>query len=53
MLQAAGMQPLQTYIDRRQVMMADWVATCPIFEVCAQEEIWGMQAGGGGRWAPW
>ena len=45
MLQVAGTQPLRTYIDRRQATVAEWVATRPIFEVCAQE-IWYE---GGGR----
>ena len=33
LLQAAGAQPLQTYIDRRQATVAEWVETRNIFEV--------------------
>ena len=50
MLQAAGTQPLQTWIDRSRATVAEWVSTGPIFEVCAQEK--GNK--GGGRWhATW
>ena len=33
-LQGAGTQPLQTYLERRQAKVAEWVALRPIFEVC-------------------
>ena len=49
-LQGAGTQPLQTYVDRRQATVAEWVALRPIFDICARE----MGYEGGGRlWVPW
>ena len=33
-LQVAGTQLLQTYLDRRQATGADWKAFLPMFEVC-------------------
>ena len=36
-LQAAGMQLLQTYIDKRQATVVEWVSTWPVFEVYVQE----------------
>ena len=35
-LRGAGTQPLQTYLDKRQVKVAEWVALWPIFNVCAR-----------------
>ena len=46
-LLGAGTQPLQTYLDRRQVKVEEWVALWPIFEVCMRET--GYE-GGGGLW---
>ena len=36
-LQATGTKPLQEYIERRQAIVADWVALLPVFNVCAKE----------------
>ena len=36
-LQGAGTQPLQTYLDRIWATMAEWVALWPIFDVCARK----------------
>ena len=36
-LQTAGTEPLQDYMNKRQATVAEWVALCPIFEVCAKE----------------
>ena len=36
-IQGAGTQPLQTYLDRRQATVAEWVELRPIFEVCARD----------------
>ena len=36
LLQGATTQPLQTYFDRRQAIVAEWVALRPIFDVCAR-----------------
>ena len=36
MLQEVGMQPLQTYIDRIQETVEDWLALRTILEVCAK-----------------
>ena len=44
LLQGAGNQPLQTYIDRRQMPVTEWVIFRPIFEVCANEM--GYKVGG-------
>ena len=33
-LEKAGTQSLGTYIERRQVIVAEWVALRPILEVC-------------------
>ena len=35
-LQGAGTYPLRTYVDRRQATVAEWMALCPIFDVCAR-----------------
>ena len=53
-LQGAGTQLLQTYIDRSQETMVDWVALQPFFYLCAREtgydrgrnlqETWRIQA---------
>ena len=43
-LQGAGRQTLRTYMARRQAIVAEWVATRPIFDVCAQET--GCEGGG-------
>ena len=37
-VEGGGKQDIRTYIDRRQVTVAQWVALRPIFEVCVQEE---------------
>ena len=47
MFQAVGTQPLQTYINRRQKKLAEWVTTHPIFEVCAPDK--GYEGGGRGE----
>ena len=36
-LQRVGTQPLQTYLDRRKVTVADWVALRPNFKVCVSK----------------
>ena len=36
-LQGVGTQPLQTYLDRRQATVAEWVALWTIFDVCVRE----------------
>ena len=36
-LEKAGIQSLGTYIDRRQAIVAECVALCPILEVCDRE----------------
>ena len=33
-LQGAGTQPLRTYVDRLQAIVAEWVVLWPIFNVC-------------------
>ena len=43
-LQGVGTQPLQTYIDRMQVTVVEWVALRPLFEVCVNET--GYKGGG-------
>ena len=37
MLQEAGTQPLHTYIEKRQVEVAEWLDLWNIFEVCTKE----------------
>ena len=37
MLHAAVKKPLRDYINKRQAMVAEWVALRPIFEVCAKK----------------
>ena len=49
-LEKAGDQSLGTYIDRRQAAVEEWVASCPILEVC---DIVTRYEGGGRRWEPW
>ena len=49
-LQEVGAQPLQTYIDRRQAIVAEWVELSPIFEVCVKEMGY---KGGGVYQEPW
>ena len=53
MLQGVGTQPLQTYLDRSQAAVAEWVALRPIFDVCVMGtgyEVGGVSRGlGGGR----
>ena len=44
-IQGAETQMLRTYVDRRQVTVAEWGTTRPIFDVCARE----MGYNGGGR----
>ena len=48
-LKVAGTQEVRMFIDRRQEMVAQWVALRPIFEVCAQQE---TSYKGGGRRRP-
>ena len=36
-LQGAGTHLLRTYLDRRQVTVAEWVALRPIFDVCVRD----------------
>ena len=43
-LQGVGKQPLQTYLDRRQAKLAEWVVLWPIFDVCKRET--GYERGG-------
>ena len=50
MLQGAGTQPLQTYLDRRQATVAEWVALRPTFNVYARETSY---KGGGKLQDPW
>ena len=49
-LQGAGKKPLRTYLDRRQEIVAEWVALRPIFYVCARETVY---EGGGDFRVPW
>ena len=35
-IQGVETQPLQTYLNRRQVTVTEWVALRPIFDVCAR-----------------
>ena len=49
-LQGAETQPIQTYLDRRQATVSEWVALRPIFNVCARET--GYEGGGNLR-VPW
>ena len=44
-LEKAVNQPLETYIERRQAIVAEWVALRPILEVCDIET--GYEGGGG------
>ena len=37
-LEKAGTQTLETYIERRQAIVAEWVALRPILEVCDKEK---------------
>ena len=50
MLQAEGTKLMREYINKRQVTVAEWVALCPIFEVCAKDK--GYEEGGKLR-EPW
>ena len=36
-LQRADTQPLQTYVDRRQATVSEWVALRPIFDICVRD----------------
>ena len=49
-LQVVSTQTIRTYWERRQATVAEWVATRPIFDVCAQET--GYE-GGGRLLVPW
>ena len=51
LLQATGTNILQGYIERRQAMLAEWVALRPIFEVCVKET--GFEDGGRAREQWW
>ena len=35
-LQGKGEKPLRGYIERRQVMVVEWIALQPVFKVCAK-----------------
>ena len=35
MLKGVGIQTIRTYVARQQATVAEWVATWPIFDVCA------------------
>ena len=37
-LEAAGMYPIDVYIEKRRATVADWVATRPIFEACTRAD---------------
>ena len=50
-IKVEGTQAVRTYINRRQVTMAQWVALQPIFKVYAQQETY--YEGGGRRRPPW
>ena len=45
LLRAAGTKPLRECINRRQAMVAEWVALCAIFKVYTKEMVYK----GGGR----
>ena len=49
-LQGAETRPLQTYLDRRQATLTEWVALRPIFGVCTRET--GYE-GRGKLWVLW
>ena len=49
-LQGSGTQTLQTYVDRRQATVEEWVALRAIFDVCTRETVY---EGGGRLWFPW
>ena len=49
-VQGVGKQPLQTYLDRGQATVAEWVGLRTIFDVCARETEY---EGGGKLWVPW
>ena len=46
MLHAAVTKPIRDYIDKRQVMVAEWVSLRPIFGVFVKKT--GYEVGGGG-----
>ena len=39
-LQAVGTKHFREYINKKQAMLAEWVALRPIFEVCAKETVY-------------
>ena len=43
--EAARMQLTAVYILRRQGMVAQWVAMCPIFELLTREKVYGGWGG--------
>ena len=45
-LQTAGKKPINTYIDKRQETVSEWVDLRPIFKVFVR---YGLQGGGGSR----
>ena len=49
-LQGAGTQTIRTYVDRRQVTVAEWMSIRPIFDLCVRDT--GYE-GGGRLWVPW
>ena len=42
-IQVTGTKPLQEYIERRKVTVAEWVALKPVLEVCAKETGFGVE----------
>ena len=49
-IQGMGTRTLQTYVDRRNMTLAEWVALRTIFEICANETGYD---GGGSHQEPW
>ena len=45
-IQKAGTQPLQAYLDRGQAKLAEWVALQTIFKVCIEEGVRSRSLGG-------
>ena len=49
-LEKTGTQPLETYIERKQAIVAEWVALRPILELCDR---WTGYDGGRRHQEPW